>query len=374
MASSSTEAENLGTGQQGISSTFNQCSYSTSVPELGPPSQPFWNNDVRATASFQCSTAGTYNPIHYVQLWNRRGSSWDNHHVADTALVSLAAGEVKNILNTSELQEAGCYRTSMLVQKFDPVTRVRIWSSPAILSGGVSLGAGCPGTAACVKLTCAQVGANCGTVADGCGGTMTCGTCGAGDTCGFRVANVCGGSCNVTCASAGAECGSVPDGCGFTINCGACPGGAICGSTNRCQTATCQKTTCAAQGAQCGYITDGCGGTLGCGSCAAGTVCDLGNGGTPNKCVPLPTATGGLALSLTVTGRSGEKVTSAPTGLSVNVGSTGTANFTSGTSVKLTASSGRTAIWSGACSSNGSKTSSCTFTLKAAGSVTANIQ
>lgn len=79
-------------------------------------------------------------------------------------------------------------------------------------------------------------------------------------------------------------------------------------------------------------------------------------------------------LSVTATGRSGERVTSSPAGISVNVGSTGTASFATGTSIRLSVSDGRDAIWSGACSSGGNKTETCTFTLTAAASVTANVQ
>ncbi|HZH75014.1 MAG TPA: hypothetical protein VEY88_03210 [Archangium sp.] len=64
-------------------------------------------------------------------------------------------------------------------------------------------------------------------------------------------------------------------------------------------------------------------------------------------------------LTVQATGRSGEYITSSPSGLRVNVGSTGSGVFPSGTSVTLTVSNGRTAVWSGGCSSNGSKSRSC---------------
>jgi hypothetical protein len=79
-------------------------------------------------------------------------------------------------------------------------------------------------------------------------------------------------------------------------------------------------------------------------------------------------------LTLTASGRSGERVTSSPAGLSVAVGSTGSASFTVGASITLTVSNGRDAVWSGACSSSGSKRRSCTFTFGGNGSVTANVQ
>ena len=87
---------------------------------------------------------------------------------------------------------------------------------------------------------------------------------------------------------------------------------------------------------------------------------------------PAPGTT--VALTVTATGRSGERVTSNPAGISVAVGSTGSASFAAGTSVTLSVSNGRDAIWSGACSSGGSKTKTCTLTLNAAASVTASVQ
>jgi hypothetical protein len=79
-------------------------------------------------------------------------------------------------------------------------------------------------------------------------------------------------------------------------------------------------------------------------------------------------------LTVTATGRSGERITSSPAGINVSVGSTGSASFASGTAITLSVSNGRDAIWSGACSSGGNKTRTCTFTIMAAASVTANVQ
>jgi hypothetical protein len=87
-----------------------------------------------------------------------------------------------------------------------------------------------------------------------------------------------------------------------------------------------------------------------------------------------PVASPSLAtLTLTATGRSGERVTSSPAGLSVAVGQTGSASFPAGTAVTLTASNGRSAAWSGACSSGGTRTRSCTFTITGPASVAANV-
>jgi len=81
-----------------------------------------------------------------------------------------------------------------------------------------------------------------------------------------------------------------------------------------------------------------------------------------------------MSLAVTAGGRSGERVVSNPAGLSVATGSTGTAQFAPGTAVTLSITNGRDAIWSGACSSSGARTKTCTLTLNANSSVTANVQ
>jgi hypothetical protein len=81
-----------------------------------------------------------------------------------------------------------------------------------------------------------------------------------------------------------------------------------------------------------------------------------------------------VTVTVSVTGRSGETITSTPTGISVRTGSSGSAQFASGTSITLRDASGRDVIWSGACSSGGNKTKTCTFTANADSSVTANVQ
>ena len=79
-------------------------------------------------------------------------------------------------------------------------------------------------------------------------------------------------------------------------------------------------------------------------------------------------------LTVTATGRSGQRITSSPAGINVAVGTTGSASFTTGTSITLRVSNGRDAIWSGACSSGGSRRKTCTFTLSGNASVSANVR
>jgi hypothetical protein len=79
-------------------------------------------------------------------------------------------------------------------------------------------------------------------------------------------------------------------------------------------------------------------------------------------------------LTVTATGRGGERVTSNPAGINVAVGSSGSASFATGTSITLSATNSRDVIWSGACSSGGNKTKTCTLTLNGNATVTANVQ
>jgi Beta-propeller repeat len=87
---------------------------------------------------------------------------------------------------------------------------------------------------------------------------------------------------------------------------------------------------------------------------------------------PPPPPPTNVTVTVSATGRSGERITSTPAGISVTVGSSGSASFAAGTSVRLTST--RDAVWSGACSSNGQKAKTCTFTALANASVTANVQ
>jgi hypothetical protein len=107
------------------------------------------------------------------------------------------------------------------------------------------------------------------------------------------------------------------------------------------------------------------------GTFAATSLLVTASGGSPSPPPPPPSQ---ATLTVTASGRSGERVTSSPAGINVAVGSTGSASFTTSTSITLSVSNGRDAIWSGACSSSGSKRRTCTFTLSGTASVTANVQ
>jgi hypothetical protein len=100
------------------------------------------------------------------------------------------------------------------------------------------------GSAGCGLVTCMSQGATCGPVGDGCGGVIDCGSCTAPDTCGGGgTLFTCGGGGSgpmcmpKTCADVGANCGQVADGCGgLTATCGTCGTNETCGGMmpNQC--------------------------------------------------------------------------------------------------------------------------------------------
>jgi hypothetical protein len=119
-----------------------------------------------------------------------------------------------------------------------------------------------------------------------------------------RVHGVSGTTTCATCASLGKNCGTVSNGCGGSLNCGTCTSPQTCGgggTANVCgATSSCTPTTCAAQGKNCGSISDGCGGALTCGSCTSPQTC--GGGGAANVCGGGSSSGGGGNGTLTFVG------------------------------------------------------------------------
>ena len=188
------------------------------------------------------------------------------------------------------------------------------------------------GSRVCVPTTARRQGKNCGTISDGCGGTLELRQLHRAADLRWRhhgMANVCG--CTpTTCAGLGKSCGIVPDGCGAMLNCGTCAAPATCGGggtlnvcgcvaddvqrqglglrhrsrrlrrhaelrrrrglfhscggggQNRAASAAARRRSCTAQGKNCGVISDGCANILSCGTCPANQVC--GGGGVANVC------------------------------------------------------------------------------------------
>lgn len=191
----------------------------------------------------------------------------------------------------------------------------------------------------CMPETCASLYAKrppgrtalfeCGTISDGCGGTVDCaaevGGCDANEVCHFgdyktdNLANSCvappvtctAQAASVTCAG---KCGTVLNNCGNPVNCAGigvtCPAGQTCGGgsvPNVCGSGTpvCQPLPASvACAGKCGFVSNGCPDGLGyqCSAANGGVSCD-GNsgescgtwGGVSNvcgkpACVPTKTA------------------------------------------------------------------------------------
>ena len=146
----------------------------------------------------------------------------------------------------------------------------------------------------CTPNTCASLNVNCGLQSNGCGGTLDCGSCNPPATCGGGGPSLCGvpdsGTCTpLTCTGLGFNCGPAGDGCGNTLECGTCSGSQTCGGggvAGVCGSPSRTPVTCAAQGFNCGPTGDGCGNILDCGTCTAPQVC--GGGGAPNVCGSIP--------------------------------------------------------------------------------------
>ena len=177
---------------------------------------------------------------------------------------------------------------------------------------------GLPGGGKCEdrKKTCADYPSDiCGKQPDGCGGlTADCGKCTLPEVCGGGgVPSHCGGgvltddagnACvpRTKTACGTGLCGTIPDGCGGVVDCGTtnCKNGDLCGgggTANQCGQPTCVATikSVACNGKNCGFVGDGCGNiydcTVGTG-CTAPAIC--GGGGQANVCGGgVPTADGG---------------------------------------------------------------------------------
>jgi hypothetical protein len=119
---------------------------------------------------------------------------------------------------------------------------------------------------------------SCGVQPDGCNSTINCGGCAADESCGRGGPSLCGPNpvCQPTPAATACagKCGTVANGCGGTIACNSsnggvsCTGSEYCGATqpNRCGTppVTCTPRSCAQLGHSCGLASDGCGHQLNC--------------------------------------------------------------------------------------------------------------
>ncbi len=126
----------------------------------------------------------------------------------------------------------------------------------------------------CAPKTCLQLNDTCGSVSNGCNGTLSCGTCNGTQVC---SSGKCYGTGALpcapkTCLQLNDTCGSVSNGCGGTLSCGSCSSGSVC-TSNKC---VCAPKTCLQLNDTCGSVSNGCNGTLSCGTCNGTQVCSSG--------------------------------------------------------------------------------------------------
>ncbi len=139
--------------------------------------------------------------------------------------------------------------------------------------------------ASCTPTSCIAQGKNCGSIPDGCGGTLSCGTCPTGETCGGGgTPNVCAGSnCSGSCVN-WTDCKTPGTGCdsaqGCCVPCGGngqpccvdfTAGKFFCNGTDVCGQSSGTGTTetyycCANQGDGC-CVPGGCGSIGNCCLC-----------------------------------------------------------------------------------------------------------
>jgi len=170
-----------------------------------------------------------------------------------------------------------------------------------------------PGTCQSVIAQFASLGVEvgCGQLPDGCGGVAECPSCAEGETCGANGQSFVCGCEERSCSTIGAQCGTVAVGCGstMTVECGECPGALEC-RDHRCVCASgdcecpqgcsegqicvsgeccaprfpCSENACSPQGS---FFEDGCGGTVVCPPCGPGETCEPDSAGERFDCVPV---------------------------------------------------------------------------------------
>jgi hypothetical protein len=116
----------------------------------------------------------------------------------DVYRTSLATSTAKRLEKTLQLVGIAPFTTNNALVTTD-VSRQGSYGNSCVLNDGFDALPGAASTTTttttttCTPTTCSAQGKNCGSVADGCGGTLTCGTCTAPLTCGGgATANVCG--------------------------------------------------------------------------------------------------------------------------------------------------------------------------------------
>lgn len=208
--------------------------------------------------------------------------------------------DAADVRSLPDADDAGSEDASLAVQRDAEITRTQSCAARSCEDEGVICGAiadGCGGTLSCGVCRsgrvceaggkrcisrgelCELAGSECGAIADACGVGVACGRCAPGDVCNVRTGSC--GECQPRTCTERESCGVGPDGCGGTLDCGTCGAGLVCDALSL-TCVPCQARTCADAGHRCGVASDGCGGTQDCGDCPGGFFC------SEHACVPVP--------------------------------------------------------------------------------------
>ncbi|MBN1654972.1 MAG: hypothetical protein JXA30_14480 [Deltaproteobacteria bacterium] len=139
------------------------------------------------------------------------------------------------------------------------------------------------------RITCEDLGAECGRTKNSCGERLDCGGCPDGEECDPDTNTCVPCDTSVTCSDLGYECGEAWLGCGPKTNktdCGECEEGG-CNETfyvcePECTPELSDQEICEAAGAECGTVSNGCQGLADCGECPEGLGCGI--MGVANRC------------------------------------------------------------------------------------------
>jgi hypothetical protein len=136
---------------------------------------PYVHSTAPATVSMQCDGTTLATSLQILQ-----GTTWTT-----VSSGSLDAGGWEDF---SAAWPAGASSVTVRACTQNPVNLTPVCAAPIVVSA-VWCG--------CTPDTCATLGATCGTTSDGCGGTLSCGTCGGSTP--YCVSNSCSASKPITC-------------------------------------------------------------------------------------------------------------------------------------------------------------------------------
>jgi hypothetical protein len=143
-----------------------------------------------------CSTSAQLtNDVTYINNWVAYGGNpggTNNYTLEKDSFVFRYAWFMPKVTSIASLNACSLLQN---VTNVDP--------TPAVAAGTAYFNAGYSST--CTPSTCTQLGASCGSIGDGCGGTLSCGTCGTGQSCGANNVCACSASAPSNLVASGAS-------------------------------------------------------------------------------------------------------------------------------------------------------------------------